>query len=843
MFATALLVASVLTTLGAGTESAFAATTPDLPSLFTLTSASVPVKGAAALSTISRDGNANTALADGRGFWAYADTGYRRPNGSWGFVSSSGTYASATTPQTMADRVTSDGSLTQFIPTGTSSCAGGSIPLYWPRSAAASGVTPNEDVYVFYEHVCDGVGQRTGVARYRVASTGTVRATVLNANIFGPGNQPGSAAAARPGVNYVYVYWSAGANLRVGRVAPASIGDASAYRYWNGSSWVANPSSAVGTNFQCCQKPSVQWISSLNKWALVDYAGPYGSSSDVNRGRGVLQFADNPQGPFGQRYIFDLPGCNPAGSANATSSDCRAIEIVPSASSAAEGIGVAYHNPRADSGLNVSGFEDGQTQITRVRISPFGSLERAAVGLDGKVTLVGWGIEPETTGPVNLMLSIDGGAATSIGSAGLDRSDIASRYPAYGGAHGFSVSSISVPAGQHTLCVTATNIGVGSATSLGCKSVWSQAALTTVAPKRLYDSRSTGTRSQISVGGFVDVLIGGASGVPANATGAVVNVTSAGATGGGYLTAYPAGRPRPTTSVLNFTNSGATAALVTSGLDTTKKVRIYVGGSSTHVIVDLFGYYTASGPTATGRSLAVTPTRIFDSRQSGRMNADQTRTVQVTGIGGIPANGVSAAIVNLTMTRAATTAYASVWAGGAAVPSPLTSNINVTAGDTRANQVIAPVGAGGSISIRTNQLADVVVDVVGYVTSSTASASTVGLFVATEPERFLDTRGGARRAAGSDVALTVGGRGSVPSGAGATIGSLTAVLPTSGTYVTAYPFGTARPFTSNLNLTAANQIRANHVTSKLVSNQMRLYNANTGGATHLVFDVAGWLTP
>lgn len=807
---------------------------------FSTSAVSVPVKGTGALKTVSRDGNANTRLADGRSLWAYADTGYRRPDSSWGFVSSSAALASSSSPQTMNDRVTSNGSLTQFIAASTSSCSGGATSLYWPRSAARVGSGTAEDVYVFYEHVCNGVGQRTGVARYRVASSGAIRGTVLNASIFGAGNQPGSAAATKPGDGYLYVFWSAGANLRVGRVTPTSAGSAGAYRYWTGSTWAANSSSAVGISFACCHKPSIQWIDQLAKWVMVDYAGPYGSAGDANRGRAVLTFADNPQGPWGSRQYVDLPGCNRSGSSNPTSSDCRAVEIVPSASSAAS-IGIAYHNPRVDSGLNVSGFADGQTQLTRARLSPLGTLEKAIVSANGTLQLIGWAIEPENDGAVALTMTIDGGSPVSIGSAATTRTDVAARYPGRGSGHGYDVSGIVLTPGSHTVCVTATNSGLGTDTRLGCRAVWTPAALTTVPPRRVLDTRTGGSR--VAAGGYVDVTIAGAWGVPAGATGAVLNVTATSATGSGYLTAYPSGRPRSSTSVVNFDTSGASATLATVGLDSTRKVRLYAGVRSTHVVVDLMGYYTASGAATSGRTLATAPKRVFDSRNTTRFRAGETRTVQIAGVAGVPSSGAAAVVVNLTMTKPSASAYASVWAGGAARPSPLTSNLNVSSGDTRSNQVIAPLGVGGAIAIRPSQASDLIVDVVGYVTSSGAPVGTAGRFVAIEPARFLDTRSGARRAAGSDVALTIGGRGSVPSGAAGVVGTLTAVGATGSTYVTAYPYGQSRPYVSNVNITRASQVRPNHVVSGLGSNRFRLFNAESGHATHLLFDTSGWLTP
>jgi hypothetical protein len=85
----------------------------------------------------------------------------------------------------------------------------------------------------------------------------------------------------------------------------------------------------------------------------------------------------------------------------------------------------------------------------------------------------------------------------------------------------------------------------------------------------------------------------------------------------------------------------------------------------------------------------------------------------VTGRGGVGLSGVSAVALNVTVTQPTAAAYLTVYPAG--VTRPLASNLNFVAGETVANVVVVPVGAGGQVSIF-NSLGStqVVVDVVGW---------------------------------------------------------------------------------------------------------------------------------
>jgi hypothetical protein len=107
--------------------------------------------------------------------------------------------------------------------------------------------------------------------------------------------------------------------------------------------------------------------------------------------------------------------------------------------------------------------------------SPFGRLE-VARGRSGQVELRGWAIDPDTTNPVYVWVTVDGVGRHIL--AGARRVDVAGVYPGYGPDHGFA-TTFAVTPGTHAICATISNVDAGSHTVLGCPSVTSGFASTT----------------------------------------------------------------------------------------------------------------------------------------------------------------------------------------------------------------------------------------------------------------------------------------------------------------------------------------------------------------------------
>ena len=99
---------------------------------------------------------------------------------------------------------------------------------------------------------------------------------------------------------------------------------------------------------------------------------------------------------------------------------------------------------------------------------------------------------------------------------------------------------------------------------------------------------------------------------------------------------------------------------------------------------------------AAGTFESLTPSRLLDTRGGlgGSVLAPGgTLSLLVDGRGGVPASGVAAVVLNLTVTEPTGGGYVTVWGDG--TTRPTASNLNFAAGATVSNLVVAFVGATG----------------------------------------------------------------------------------------------------------------------------------------------------
>ncbi len=356
--------------------------------------------------------------------------------------------------------------------------------------------------------------------------------------------------------------------------------------------------------------------------------------------------------------------------------------------------------------------------------------------------------------------------------------------------------------------------------------------LQAIAPNRLFDTR-TGqggiAPGRIGDGRVLEMPVLGRGGVPASGVAAVslnVTATNTGGPGGwGYLTVYPCDS-EPRGSTLNFTAGRTVANAVIAPLSAAGTICFSVFGQA-DVIADVSGaILSGSGfvPTA--------PTRVVDTRGSGPIGGERVLEVGLLGVAGIPASGVAAVSMNVTVTNTlvAGSGYATVYPCGAR---PNASNLNFGDGQTVANAVVTPLSASGTACVYVYGSADVLIDVNGAFLGDSG-------FGPTAPTRLADTRspGQYGLAANSIVEVQVTGRAGVP--AGASVASLTVTLTNTtaaGGYATVYPCGT-RYEASNLNFSTGDTV-ANAVIAPL-SPSGRVCVFVYGRADVLV-DVSGYL--
>ena len=127
------------------------------------------------------------------------------------------------------------------------------------------------------------------------------------------------------------------------------------------------------------------------------------------------------------------------------------------------------------------------------------------------------------------------------------------------------------------------------------------------------------------------------------------------------------------------------------------------------------------------------------------------------------------------------------------------STVNYVANSAAANTAIVTVGPDGTAAVATSASTHIIVDVVGYITDSTALDTTTGLFRSITPYRAYDTRippltQFARNESRTIALNTVPG---VATNATAVSSNLTVAAPTAIGFLTVYPV--TEPATSNLN--------------------------------------------
>ncbi|MGA2873841.1 MAG: hypothetical protein ABSF27_09795 [Candidatus Dormibacteria bacterium] len=230
-------------------------------------------------------------------------------------------------------------------------------------------------------------------------------------------------------------------------------------------------------------------------------------------------------------------------------------------------------------------------------------------------------------------------------------------------------------------------------------------------PARIKDTRAG---SPLGAGGLLALQVTGEDGIPAGATGAVLNVTATDTTAASYLTVYPEGATRPFASNLNWTAGATVANRVLTALSSSGQVSFFNDLGDTDLVVDVSGYFTSGTGTPPGNAslyYGTTPTRITDTRAGGSITANSTLAVQVTGEGGIPASA-TAAVLNVTATDTTAASYLTVYPGGGC---PLASDLNWGAGQTVPNLAVATLSGTGSITAYNDAgSADLVVDAFGY---------------------------------------------------------------------------------------------------------------------------------
>jgi len=421
-----------------------------------------------------------------------------------------------------------------------------------------------------------------------------------------------------------------------------------------------------------------------------------------------------------------------------------------------------------------------------------------------------------------------------------------------------SVTVTSTKAGYQTLTQTS------SPTQAITVAPTPVSGINSLTPARLADTRSTAAEHSVdgrlqgtgalAPGQTLTVPVLGRAGIPTTGVGSVIlNLTVTAPTASSFLTVYPTGQTRPWTSSINFNAKQTIANTVVAQVGSDGSISVFNSDGSTQVIVDVTGWLSSPGGVN-----AVTPARLADTRSSdsqhtvdgqvqgvGALGAGETLRVPVLGRAGIPSAGVGAVVLNVTATAPTASSYLTVYPTGQA--RPWTSNVNFVAKQTIANTVIVPVGADGSITVyNSDGSTQVIVDISGWLAAPGGVNSVPAARIAdtriSSSQHTVDglMQGGGPLTAGQTLKVPVLGRAGVPaSGVGAVVLNVTVTAPTVSSFLTVYPTGQTRPWTSSINFNAKQTI-ANTVIAHVGSDgSISIYNAD--GSTQVIVDITGWL--
>jgi len=472
----------------------------------------------------------------------------------------------------------------------------------------------------------------------------------------------------------------------------------------------------------------------------------------------------------------------------------------------------------------------GSTTANRVPVGTVETVEATA----GKIEVAGWSYDPDSTQVVQVAVSLDGKTATTV-AASQPRV-----LPGRSGPAGFS-ATLTAAVGEHSVCVTARD--TSSSTALGC---WTVSVAPKVTPATSATGVVVGTPTRVVDTWTPDLstttrcFSTQSAGVPASATGVLLNLVAVRPSAPGHLVVWAEGSARPVASNVNFEVGQDVAAATWVSVGPGARLCVAGRGGSTRVIVDVSGYTMAGAPVVTQ-----VPTRLMDTRAASRVGtqgaipAKKAVDVVVGGKAGVPSDA-KAVVLTATVVDPAVLGHLRIYPARS-TPTD-TSTLNYAPGKTKANAVVVGL-TDGKISLYSVSLqpVEVVLDVTGYVPASGSG------YVPITPSRILDTRStapaslrpfGAMRT--GTVSLDARRLGAVPAGAKAIVVNVTAVGPNSVGNLSVHATG-PRPSGSSLNYVVGRDIPNLVVVPVAANGTIALTNQqSTVGSTDVVLDVLGY---
>ncbi len=375
-------------------------------------------------------------------------------------------------------------------------------------------------------------------------------------------------------------------------------------------------------------------------------------------------------------------------------------------------------------------------------------------------------------------------------------------------------------------------------------------------PSRILDTASAvgvTSRCRLSQDGWtgdnrrIDLQVSGRGGVPASgATAAILSIQVESPNAPTKLYVQPTGatgsRLRASTTGISVDGLGQ----VTVPLGYGGRVSFTLSTGAADVTVDVLGYYRAAD--GNGQRFHPTdPARVLSTAKQGTPLAPgETRTIDVSGVAGVPASGATAVSLSVTSYNGTAAGGVTVYNPDDGAPPTGQESVAAPAGVRLTNGVVARLSSSGEVVVRNSSSGsrDVFVDVLGWWAPSTVSGGS--LYVPITAKEVIDTTQAkgvpGRMAAGAVATVTLAGKGGVPSdGVTAVALQATVLSPTADTGLVAWRAGASKPAVRSASPTKGIDHTV-QVLAPLADGQVGLQNLS-GTAGLRAYAVGYWYQP
>lgn len=247
------------------------------------------------------------------------------------------------------------------------------------------------------------------------------------------------------------------------------------------------------------------------------------------------------------------------------------------------------------------------------------------------------------------------------------------------------------------------------------------------------------------------------------------------------------------------------------------------------------------GASRVADSTNVTTPGTCSGSACARLSANDSVTVQVTGVGNMPSSGAIAVSGTITAINPGANGTVKVNPNGVASA----ARLDYLSGDTTAGTFIAELDSNGRITVSTTAATDIAVDITGYYTEASLAPSSN--YWPTDATRIASTTahtgtcdGGTcnRLTASQTVTIDAAGVGDIPTDATAVVAAVTAISPGANGLLRVSPSGDA----SAGSVTYTSGWPASAVITAPIDANGRI-TISTTAATDVVVDVSGWYAP